>query len=76
MNGFSNLDVYDWGEQGVIVPLDDYIENYSKYYKKIIDDTPLYRTQLTMPDGHIYAMPNIIESLPNSYSQRAWINKK
>lgn len=76
MNGFSNLDVYDWGEQGVIVPLDDYIENYSKYYKKIIDDTPLYRTQLTMPDGHIYAMPNIVESLPNSYSQRAWINKK
>lgn len=76
MNGFSSIDVYEWGEEGAVIPLDDYIESYSKYYKDIIDETPLYRRQLTMPDGHIYAMPNIIESLPNSYSQRAWINKK
>lgn len=76
MNGFSSIDVYEWGGEGAIVPIDDYIENYSKYYKDIIDETPLYRKQLTMPDGHIYAMPNIVESLPNSYSQRAWINKK
>ena len=76
MNGFSSIDVYEWGSEGAILPLDDYIENYSKYYKDIIDETPLYRKQLTMPDGHIYAFPNIIESLPNSYSQRAWINKK
>ena len=75
-NGFSSIDVYEWGGEGAIIPLDDYIENYSKYYKDIIDETPLYRSQLTMPDGHIYAFPNIIESLPNSYSQRAWINKK
>ena len=76
MNGFSTNDVYEWGSEGVILPIDEYIENYSKYYKNIIDETPDYRAQLTMPDGHIYAFPNIIESLPNSYSQRAWINKK
>ncbi len=76
MNGFSTIDVYEWGSEGAIVPIEDYVENYSKFYKNIIDETPAYRAQLTMPDGHIYAFPNIIESLPNSYSQRAWINKK
>ena len=66
MNGFSSIDVYEWGGEGAIVPIDDYIENYSKYYKDIIDETPLYRKQLTMPDGHIYAMPTLWNPCPTA----------
>lgn len=49
-----------YGTQGVLIPLEKYIdEGYAPNIKKIFDDHPDIRKSFTTPDGHIYALPNI-----------------
>ncbi|QHT58515.1 extracellular solute-binding protein [Paenibacillus lycopersici] len=49
-----------YGTQGVLVPLEKYIdEGYAPNLKKIFDEHPDIRKSFTTPDGHIYALPNI-----------------
>lgn len=49
-----------YGSQGVLIPLEKYIdEGYAPNIKKIFDDHPDIRKSFTTPDGHIYALPNI-----------------
>ncbi|OAB41807.1 extracellular solute-binding protein [Paenibacillus antarcticus] len=48
-----------YGGQGVLVPLEDLIDNYAPNLKKILDENPDIRKSITTPDGHIYALPNI-----------------
>lgn len=59
--GISSGDLAKYGAQGVFVPLDDLIENYMPNISKILDDNPTIRDGLTMPDGHIYTMPQIYD---------------
>lgn len=55
--GFSTYDLLKYGEQGVIIPLNDLIDNYMPNLTKILDENPEYRTMITAPDGNIYAFP-------------------
>jgi putative aldouronate transport system substrate-binding protein len=49
-----------YGTQGVLVPLEKYIdEGYAPNIKKIFDENPDIRKSYTTPDGHIYSLPNI-----------------
>ncbi|MDL2232443.1 extracellular solute-binding protein [Ruminococcaceae bacterium OttesenSCG-928-L11] len=75
MGNFPALDVYNYGSEGAIIPLEDYVDTYGTYYQIALASDEKYRRQLTMPDGHIYSIPDITESIPNSFSQRAWINQ-
>lgn len=52
-------DEVNYGGQGVLLPLEDLIENYAPNLKKILDDNPDIRKSITTPDGHIYSLPNI-----------------
>lgn len=49
-----------YGTQGVLVPLEKYIDGgYAPNIKKIFDENPDIRKSYTTPDGHIYSLPNI-----------------
>ncbi|MCU6711448.1 extracellular solute-binding protein [Paenibacillus sp. J5C_2022] len=49
-----------YGSQGILLPLDKYIdEGYAPNLKKIFDEHPEIRQSFTTPDGHMYALPNI-----------------
>lgn len=49
-----------YGSQGVLIPLEGYIDNgYAPNLKKIFDENPDIRKSFTTPDGHMYALPNI-----------------
>lgn len=49
-----------YGTQGVLLPLEKYIdEGYAPNLKKIFDEHPDIRKSYTTPDGHIYSLPNI-----------------
>ncbi|MDQ6420278.1 extracellular solute-binding protein [Paenibacillus sp. LHD-117] len=49
-----------YGTQGVLIPLEKYIdEGYAPNIKKIFDDHPDIRESFTTPDGHIYALPTV-----------------
>ncbi|GAB6991684.1 type 2 periplasmic-binding domain-containing protein [Paenibacillus pini] len=69
-------DQVTYGTQGVLVPLEKYIdEGYAPNIKKIFDEHPDIRMSYTTPDGHIYALPNIDLSAV-WYRSPMWYNGK
>ncbi len=53
----SQLDLLKYAGQGVIVPVEELIDQNMPNLKKILDDNPNYRKLITAPDGHIYSFP-------------------
>lgn len=53
----SNGELLKFADQGVIVPVEDAIDNYMPNLKKVLDENPEYRKLITAPDGHIYSFP-------------------
>ena len=55
--GFSDSDLLKYGEQELILPLEDYIDKYMPNLKKVFDKYPEYRKMCTDTNGHIWALP-------------------
>ncbi|MGL5347095.1 MAG: extracellular solute-binding protein [Peptostreptococcaceae bacterium] len=51
----------DYGSQGTLLPLEDLIDEYAPNLKKLMDENPDIRKNITTPDGHIYTLPFITE---------------
>ena len=80
--GFGNSDLIRYAEQGVIIPVEDYIDNNMPNLKGVFDKYPEYRTMCTDSEGHIWALPWIeqlgsnktaIQTVGNNFT---YINKK
>lgn len=71
---FSMLDVVKYGELGVFVPLESYIEQYAPNVKKAIDENEGLKNAVYAPDGHIYMMPYWEECYHCSMAMKMWIN--
>ena len=80
--GFGNSDLIRYAEQGVIISLEDYIDNNMPNLKGVFDKYPEYRTMCTDSEGHIWALPWIeqlgsnktaIQTVGNNFT---YINKK
>src|SRR5699024_10718754 len=75
----SDVDLIKWAKNGVIVPVEDLIDQYMPNFKKLLDENPEYRAMITAPDGHIYSFPWIEElgsdkESIHSVNDIAWIN--
>lgn len=55
--GFSDNDLIRYADQGVIVPVEEYIDEYMPNLKAVFDAHPEYRTMCEDEDGHIWALP-------------------
>lgn len=80
-DGASDNDLINWAKQGVIVPVEDLIDQYMPNLKKILEENPEYKALMTAPDGHIYSFPWIEElgsgkESIHSVNDMAWINKE
>lgn len=64
-----------YGEQGVLIPLNDLIDKYSVEFKKLLDEIDWLRPAITAPDGNIYALPQINECYHCTLGQKLWINQ-
>lgn len=64
-----------YGEQGILVPLNDLIEENTVNLKQLLNDIDWLRNAITAPDGNIYALPQINECYHCTLSQKMWINK-
>lgn len=53
----SDYDLLRYAKQGIIIPLEQYIDAYMPNLKKVFDDYPEYRAMCTTTDGHIYGFP-------------------
>ena len=79
--GFSDNDLLKYAKQGVIIPLEEYIDAYMPNLKKVFDTYPEYRTMCTDTEGHIWALP-WIEQLGSgkeaiqTVGDMSFINKK
>ncbi len=59
-SGLSTTQIVTYAEKGLIRPIEDLIDGgYAPNLKKILDERPDIRKAITMPDGHIYAVPSI-----------------
>lgn len=55
--GFSDSNLLKYADQGVIIPLEDYIDKDMPNLKKVFEKYPEYKTMVTATDGHIYSLP-------------------
>ena len=80
--GFSDSDLLRYADQGILLELEDYIDEYMPNLCKVFEAYPEYRTMCEDEDGHIWALPWIeqlgsgktaIQTVGNNMS---YINKK
>lgn len=69
-----------YGLQGALLPLEELIDEHAPNLKKILDENPDIRGQITSPEGHIYYLPNIVlnsENLTQMFPQvrKDWLDK-
>jgi len=55
--GFSNSDLIRYSDQGVILPVEQYIDENMPNLKAVFDKYPEYRAMCEDSDGHIWALP-------------------
>lgn len=60
----TSFEEITYGGQGVLVPLEGYIDQYAPNLADIFKDLPELKASLTAADGHIYSLPfiNLAES--------------
>ncbi len=82
LTGVGNSNRYDkaseamFGAQGLILPLEDYIDTISVGYKTAFEQMDGMRDYVTTPDGHIYSLPNVDSSLHVQYNMKLWLNNE
>jgi putative aldouronate transport system substrate-binding protein len=74
-NNLTPSEAYQFGSQGMLVPLEELIKNDAPNIQKLLDDNPEYRKSLTSPDGHIYTLPRIDAGF-GLYWPKFWINSE
>ncbi|MBX3050473.1 MAG: extracellular solute-binding protein [Caldilineaceae bacterium] len=60
-------------EQGVVVPLDDYIAEYGTEFRQVFETFPQVKDLITLADGKIYGLPHINDCYHCSMSQKMWL---
>ncbi len=61
--GISASDAAKYGRDGVLLPLNDLIENHTVNIKRLLASRPDLKKLLTSPDGNICGLPQIDESV-------------
>lgn len=71
-------DLMKYGEQGLLIPLNDLIDDYAPNFKKVLEENPEVEKIITMPDGNIYSLPLMGDPDFLSYriGPKPFINKK
>lgn len=52
----------DYGKQGILLPIEDLIDENMPNFKKIMEEDDTIRRAITTPDGHIYSLPALAKS--------------
>lgn len=72
----STGDQMEYGEEGILIPLEDLIEEYAPNFSRLLGDNPDLRKNITTPEGHIYALPTVIDVPRDLTGPKLWINKR
>lgn len=72
----SGIDLTNWANQGILLPLNDLIDQYAPNLKAIFEKHPEYKAAITHSDGKIYALPKVVDAPFYQAPDTMWINKK
>lgn len=70
----TQLEAVKYGTSGIFVPLENLVEKYAPNLTALFEKYPEIKSSITAPDGHIYALPAIIE-LDSARNEKFWANK-
>lgn len=73
---FSQLDLLKYGKEGVIIPLNDLIQEHGPNIQAALDNYPFFKAMAVAPDGNIYGIPQLIECYHCSFANKMWVNSK
>ncbi len=71
--GLSKEQQVKFGSQGILLPLEDLIDKYCPNIQKMFEEVPGTEGSITAPDGHIYALPQLMV-LPIALAGSMWVN--
>jgi putative aldouronate transport system substrate-binding protein len=71
---FTQADLVKYGQQGVLIPLNDLIDQYAPHVKQAMVDHPDLKSFITAPDGNIYGLVAYTQCFHCSYPNKMWIN--
>ncbi|GAB3839068.1 ABC transporter substrate-binding protein [Kribbella italica] len=71
---FSQADLLKLSKQGVVLPLNQLIDQYAPNIKKALDTNPTYKAMATAPDGNVYGLPQWNDCYHCSYQAKLWMN--
>ncbi|GHH97900.1 extracellular solute-binding protein [Neobacillus kokaensis] len=71
----SSTDLIQYGTQGMLIPLQDMINDYAPNIKNILDKYPDIKKKITAPDGNIYSIPMVHAEPANALPDVLFINK-
>lgn len=76
VNIINTQDIVKYGSDGLLIPLEDLIDEYAPNLNRILELRPEYKKAITAPDGHIYALPVINESKHRDVYDALFMNKQ
>lgn len=70
----TNSEIIKYGSLGILIPLEDMLEEYAPNLFGHIQENPAILSRITAPDGHIYALPALF-TLNAAKGEKFWMNK-
>ena len=82
-SGYSmdSANLVKYGSQGILISLNQYIDEYMPNFKKMLDEHPEVKAAITAPDGSIYSLPfvrydGLTGKIPgNLFMNKTWLEK-
>lgn len=71
---FSQDELMRFGEQGVLLPLNDLIQEHAPNVVQAFEDHPEYEALATAPDGNVYGLPQWVDCFHCSFPSKLWLN--
>ncbi|KAB8130769.1 extracellular solute-binding protein [Gracilibacillus oryzae] len=71
---FTASDLLKYGKQGVLIPLNDLIEEHAPNLQKVFEEYEEFHNITVAPDGNIYGVPQLEECFHCTWPNKMWIN--
>lgn len=70
---FSGTKLLELYQDGVIIPLNDLIDQNTVYIKQLLTDNPQFKEAITAPDGNIYSLFNAKYTVTEGIFSQMWV---
>lgn len=73
---FTTDELTRYGGQGMLLPINKYMDKYTPEFKKVLTDYPDVKDAITMMDKNIYSFPYVVTAVPSLFGNKMFVNQK